>query len=157
MPNALSHAEIMPSSTGVVTPQISGFLTNEWCLHIHIFVEDSSDFTHNCCTKSTEITNSIVGKHGCEQKTCNNRKKFIHYHADNGFFARKGLKYLTHADKKSIRYCGVSAHFQNGKAENRIKKFCSVARTMIINATHESLQEIAPSLWVFAMPTSLWF
>ena len=44
-----------------------------------------------------------------------------HYHADNGRFTDKDFKQAIQDAGQSISYCGVNVHFQNGRAEKRIR------------------------------------
>jgi hypothetical protein len=43
-----------------------------------------------------------------------------HYHADNGRFAEKIFMADVARKGQTISFCGVNAHFQNGKAERKI-------------------------------------
>jgi len=52
---------------------------------------------------------------------------------------------------QTITYCGVSAHFQNGVAEKRIRDLQDVARTMLIHAYRRWATAISVNLWPYAM------
>ena len=150
VPGSVAHTGIMPSSVAGLIPQMTGFLTHQCYFHTHIFVDDKSDFIFGHHVKSTDVSEAIDAKRACERETCNHGRKVNHYHADNGTFACKGYKDAIYSHKQTISYCGVGAHFQNGKAENRIKNICANDRTTLFNAMHKWHQVTAPSLWPFS-------
>ena len=45
----------------------------------------------------------------------------MHYHADNGRFADKEFMDTIANKRHTVSFCGVNAHFQNGRAEKRIR------------------------------------
>ena len=57
-----------------------------------------------------------------------------HYHADNGRFADK--EFVSHVTRsgQSISYCGVNAHWQNGRAEKRIRDLQDRVRVQLLHA-----------------------
>ena len=57
-----------------------------------------------------------------------------HYHADNGLFDTKVFKAAIAKASQTLTFCGVNAHHQNGKAENRIKDVTQGARTALLHA-----------------------
>ena len=44
-----------------------------------------------------------------------------HYHSDNGLFDTKLFKRSIEKSNQTLSFCGVNAHYQTGKAENRIQ------------------------------------
>jgi hypothetical protein len=73
------------------------------------------------------------------------------YHTDNGVF--KAREFLTELSEKGqgIRYSGVSAHFQNGAAENGIKLVVRNARTMMLHVALRWPGYSEQELWPMAM------
>ena len=136
---------------------MEGFLTNERCFHAHVFADDYSDFTRGYHAKLTDVTDDIQAKHACERETHNDGKQVRHHHAGNSSFSCKDCKDEVHKHKESIIYCTVGTHFQNGKAEDRIKNTCTVARTTLISAINKWPQLITPSLSLFAASTAIAF
>ena len=59
-----------------------------------------------------------------------------HYHADNGLFDTKLFKESVTLSNQTLSFCGVNAHYQNGKAERRIKEVTTGARTALLHAAH---------------------
>jgi hypothetical protein len=73
------------------------------------------------------------------------------YHTDNGVFkAREFLQELSEKGQ-GIRYSGVSAHFQNGAAENGIKLVVRNARTMMLHVALRWPGYAEQELWPMAM------
>jgi hypothetical protein len=73
------------------------------------------------------------------------------YHTDNGVF--KAREFLQELSEKGqvIRYGGVSAHFQNGAAENGIKLVVRNARTMMLHVALRWPGYAEQELWPMAM------
>ena len=68
------------------------------------------------------ITHQETGmtKHAFEQSAEQRGLKITHYHADNRQFAENAFIQDCQANRQSLSYCGVNAHFQNGIAERCI-------------------------------------
>jgi hypothetical protein len=73
------------------------------------------------------------------------------YHTDNGVF--KAQEFLSELSTKGqgIQFSGVSAHFQNGTAENGIKLIVRNARTMMLHVALRWPGFYEQELWPMAM------
>jgi hypothetical protein len=73
------------------------------------------------------------------------------YHADNGRF--QDIKFKEHCIEQSQRltYCGVNAHFQNGRAERKIRDLQDGARTSLLHAMKKWPTAITVNLWPYAL------
>ena len=78
----------------------------------------------------------------------------LHYHADNGRFANKGLIDNCQLNNQRLTYCGVNAHFQNGIAKKRIWDLQEATRTSLLFALHKWLRMLSIHLWPYAMCTA---
>jgi hypothetical protein len=56
------------------------------------------------------------------------------YHADNGRFQDAAFKDSCKEKGQELSFCGVNAHFQNGKAERKIRDLQDRARTSLLFA-----------------------
>jgi hypothetical protein len=74
-----------------------------------------------------------------------------HYHADNGLFDTKVFKASIQSVNQTLSFCGVNAHHQNGKAENRIKDVTTGARTSLLHAAHSWPKVVNAALWSAAI------
>ena len=66
------------------------------------------------------------------------------FHTDNGIFAEEGFKRDVSDNTKTISYCGVRSHFQNGIADTAIKQLTEKARTILIHAKNRWPEVIQP-------------
>ena len=74
-----------------------------------------------------------------------------HYHSDNGLFDTKIFLDSVKTSNQTMTFCGVNAHHQNGKAENRVKDITTHARTSLLHASHRWPLAIHASLWHVAI------
>jgi hypothetical protein len=70
--------------------------------------------------------------------------KIQNYHADNGHFQDNTLKNHCQEQRQGISYCGVNAHFQNGKVEKKIRGLQDSSRTCLLNAIRKWPEVIMP-------------
>ena len=77
--------------------------------------------------------------------------RITHYHADNGRFADNAFIQDCHANRQSLSYCGVNAHFQNGIAERRIRDLQERTRTSMLYAMNKWKKMVNINLWPYAM------
>ena len=76
--------------------------------------------------------------------------KVRHYHADNGRFADQGFLDSLAKDQ-TISFCGAYAHWQNGKAEKRIRDLQDQGRKVLIYSTARWPQASNINLWPYAL------
>jgi hypothetical protein len=84
-----------------------------------------------------------------EAATCGVTVKM--YHTDNGVFTSKEFMAELIEKGQGVRFCGVSAHFQNGAAENAIKNVTNRARTIMFHAFLHWPENADRNLWPMAM------
>jgi hypothetical protein len=78
----------------------------------------------------------MEAKQACE-RWCNSHNLLVkHYHADNGRFAETVFMADVARQGQTISFCGVNAHFQNGKAERRIRLLQELAWSQLLHAMH---------------------
>ena len=58
----------------------------------------------------------------------------MNYHADNGRFQDNAWKNDCENKAQGLTFCGVNAHWQNGKAEKKIRDLQDSARTIFLYA-----------------------
>ncbi len=73
------------------------------------------------------------------------------YHADNRYFADKGFQDDCTSCNKTITFCGVGRHHQNGIAEQKIKELTLGAETLLLHAKRMLLEYISTFLWPFTL------
>ena len=75
----------------------------------------------------------------------------MHYHCDNGRFADNAFKSSVETSGQTISYYGVNAHFQNGRAEKKIRDLRESARTQLLHAMNRWPTGITLNLWPYAL------
>ena len=86
------------------------------------------------------------------ERVCNaHGVRVTHYHADNSLFDTKAFKASVTKAQKTLSFCGVYAHHQNGKSEQRIKDVTEDARNSLLHAAHTWPKAVIPSLWPAAL------
>jgi hypothetical protein len=73
------------------------------------------------------------------------------YHTDNGVFKAREFQAELTEKGQGICFSGVSAHFQNGAAENGIKLVVHNARTMMLHVALRWPGFAEQELWLMAM------
>jgi hypothetical protein len=111
-----------------------------------IFVDHFSRLSYVYLQESTKGAHTLAAKRSFETYASTHGVKIRHYHADNGRF----LNHCELAGQK-ISLCEVSAHFQNGIAERRIKDLTERSRTSLLHAVHRWPSAITINLWPYAL------
>jgi hypothetical protein len=101
-----------------------------------IFVNHFSRLSYVYLQESTKGAQTLATKRSFETYDSTHGVKIRPHHADNGRFAEK--LFLNHCELagQKISLCGVSAHFQNGIAERRIKDLTERSRASLLHAMH---------------------
>jgi len=125
-----SHA---PGFCGV----LRGFLTKRRYSCATVFIDHYGNLAYVHLQKSTMIKETIEAKRALEAYARQYGVVILHYHADNGRFTDK--QFINQIDKEqhTIRFCAANAHFQNGKAEKRIRDLQEEARTMLLHSINK--------------------
>ena len=92
-----------------------------------------------------------MAKHAFERAAAQRGVTIKHYHADNGRFADNAFIQDCQANRQILSYCGVSAHFQNGIAERRIRDLQERTRTSMLYAMNKWRKMVIINLWPYAM------
>ena len=78
-------------------------------------------------TAVKEASDCNLSTHGVTSK---------HYHADNVLFDTEVFKSSIKLANQTLLFCGLSANYQNGKAERRIGDVTQSTGTFLIHASH---------------------
>jgi hypothetical protein len=116
-----------------------------------VFVDHFSRLSYVYLQESTKGVQTLAAKRSFEAYAASHGVTIWHYHADNGRFAEK--LFLNHCERsgQQVTLCGVSAHFQNGIAERRIKDLTERSRTSLLHAVHRWPSAITINLWPYAL------
>ena len=113
-----------------------GFLTPKKFHYSSFFIDDRSDYIFIYYQESTSAEETIVAKHTYKAELRKYGKEARHYYMDNRTYVVAKYKAEIEDKKQTLIFCGVGSNHKNGKAENRIKIICNLARCMLIHAMH---------------------
>jgi len=130
---------------------LKGFLTKKRYTYSTIFVDHYSGYTYVHLQTSTNSEETVKAKDAFENILGAMNVQVKHYHADNGRFCQKGFMQSIREKEQTISFCGVSAHFQNGKAKKRIRDLQDQARKMLLHAIAKWPQANTTHLWPYAL------
>ena len=130
---------------------LRGFITNRRYTCATIFTDHNSCFSYIHLQNSTSGIDIVAAKSAFEAYSLQYGVHIKHYHADNGRFADKDFLTAIHADKQTISFCAVNAHFQNGIAEKRNRELQEQAQTALLHSINKWYQVSSIHLWPYAL------
>jgi hypothetical protein len=142
----------MESSTAGFIGQLKGaILTTLRYKYATVFVDLYSDYTYVYLHTKITSEETLKAKKAFELHAESFGVKVKQYHADNGRF--QDIAFKTHCEQhgQSLTFCGVNAHFQNGRAERRIRDLQDGARTSLLHAIKKWPTAITINLWPYAL------
>ena len=116
-----------------------------------VFVDHYSDLSFVYLMKRITSEETLKAKLAFEAYAKSLGVAVRHYHADNGRFADNAFLKSVSDSGQTISFCGVNAHFQNGRAEKRIRDLQDLARTMLIHAKQRWPTAVEVNLWPYAI------
>ena len=143
--------DVLTSPVPGLIGQMAGFLTKQRYNHALVFVDHYSDFGYVHLLKTQTAEEVLLGKAAFEAYAESHGIAIQHYHADNGIFAARAWVQACHDSHQGMTYAGVNAHFQNGRAEKRIRDLQDMARCMLIHGHHRWQTAITANLWPWAI------
>jgi hypothetical protein len=131
--------------------QTKGHPTRERYNGATVFADHYSDVTYVYLRKTLNAKDTLEAKEAFERWARSCGTTINHYHADNGRFAEN--EFMADVAKKgqTISFCGINAHFQNGKAERRIRSLSEQGRAQLLHAMARWPVAITHHLWPYAV------
>ena len=86
-----------------------------------MFVDHSFDFTYVHLMSKLNAEAKVEANLEFERICYSYGVKSLRYHADNGLFDTNKFKEACNVSKRTLSFCGVNDHHQNGKPENIVK------------------------------------
>ena len=74
-----------------------------------------------------------------------------HYHTDNGRFTDRQFMEATSSKYQTVSFYGVNAHFQNGRAEQRIRDLQDQVRNVLLRSVARWPKSSSAHLWSYAV------
>jgi hypothetical protein len=141
----------LESTTPGLIAQLKGTPTKLRYRYVTVFVDHYSGLSFVYLQKTITSEETVEAKRAFEAYAKTLNVQIRHYHADNGRFADNLFIKAVKEAGQTISFCGVNAHFQNGRAEKRIRDLQDSARTQLIHAKHRWPKAIETCLWPYAM------
>ena len=150
-PGQVVSVDQLESNTPGFIAQLKGKLTQQRYNYATVFVDQFSGYTFVYFQHRITSEETVQAKHAFESAAEQRGVKIVHYHANNGRFADNAFIMSCNAQRQSLSYCGVNAHFQNGIAERRIWDLQEQTWTSMLYAMNRWKKMILICLWPYAM------
>jgi hypothetical protein len=131
--------------------QLKGKLTKRQYGVTTIFVDHASQLSYVHLQSRVTAEETVEAKKAFEAYARSHGVIVKHYHADNGCFAESLFMSAVAESGQTISFCRVSAHFQNGIAEKRIRDLSEQARKQLLHANARWPSAIKINLWPYAL------
>ena len=152
IPGQIVSVDQLVSYTPGLIPTHRGLPTTKRYSGATIFVDHASDFTYVHLMKGTpDAEKTVEAAQAFERREKSHGVNIHHYHADNVLFDTFTFKAKVATSNQTMSFCGVNAHYQNGKDENRVKDVTISTSTSLLHAAHRWPNAIYSSLWPAAM------
>jgi hypothetical protein len=151
LPGQCVSADQLESPVAGFIGQNKGFFFRKRYKVATIFMDHFSRLSYVYLQESTKGAQTLAAKRLFEAYSASHGVKVQQYHAGNGRFAEH--LFLNHCEKsgQKVSLCGVSAHFQSGIAERRIKDLTERSRTSLLHAIHRWPSAVTINLWPYAL------
>jgi hypothetical protein len=142
----------MESSTAGLIGLLRGaILTKLRYRYATVFVDMFSDYTYVYLHTKITSEETVKAKKAFEAHADSFGVKIKQYYADNGRFQDVAFKAHSEEQGQALTFCGVNAHFQNGRAERKIRDLQDGARTSLLHAIKKCPSAITINLWPYAL------
>ena len=150
-PGQCVSVDQMVSSTPGYVAQLRGRATKLRYRVATVFVDHYSGLSYVALQYGATAEETILAKRKFEEFAQMHGVRVQHYHADNGIFADNKFRQAVRDDRQTLSFCGVNSHWQNGRAERRIRELTEHARTSLIHAMRRWPSAITTNLWPHAL------
>ena len=150
-PGQCISVDQLESTTPGFIAQLKGRATRNRYKYVTVFVDHFSGHSFTYLQKRITSDETVRAKVAYEAYAKSLGVTIKHYHADNGRFADNAFLRSVADCKQTISFCGVNAHFQNGRAEKKIRDLQDLARTQLIHAKHRWPAAVEVALWPYAL------
>ena len=150
-PGQVVSVDQLESNTTGFIAQLKGKLTQQRYNYATVFVDQFSGYTFVYLQHRITSEETVQAKHAFERAAEQRGVKILHCHADNQRFTGNAFIADCNAQRQSLSYCGVNAHFQNGIAGRWIQDLQELTRTSMLYAMNKWKRMILICLWPYAM------
>ena len=153
-PGDCVSVDTLESTTPGLIAQLRGNPTKARYHYATIFIDHYSNYSYVHLHQENNGDEVVLAKRAFEQHVRHMGVTVKHYNADNGLFADIKFRQAINTAGQTISFCGVNAHFMNGKAEARIRQLQDLGRTCLIHASNRWPGAITANLWPYAIRSS---
>jgi hypothetical protein len=150
-PGECVSVDQMEATVPGLIAQLKGLPTKKRYNCATIFVDHFSGLSYVHLQQALTSKETIQAKQAFESFAASHGVQIRHYHDDNGRFADNDFRQAVQGKRQTISFCGVNAHWQNGRAEKRIRDLTESARSMLLHAQRRWDDAITPNLWPYAL------
>lgn len=150
-PGQCISVDQLQSTTPGFIAQLKGLLTRRRYTAATIFVDHYSGYSYVHLQPDMTSDSTVAAKEAFEAHSKELGVTIESYHADNGRFADNAFIEAVRLARQTISYCAAHAHFQNGKAEKRIRDLQEAARKQLLHAIARWPEVITFHLWPYAL------
>jgi hypothetical protein len=138
----------LESTTPGFVGQLKGqILTKVRYRYAAVFVDLYSDYTYVHFHANITSEETVRAKQAFETHLRTYGVTVLQYHVDNGRFQDKLFKLDCESKNQQLSFCGVNAHYQNGRAEKKIQDLQDSTRTSLLHAMRKRPQAVIINLW----------
>ena len=139
------------SFTSGFLAQVKVHLTRRRYRVATVFLDHFSDLSYVHLQTSTNGSDTLESNKAFEAYARLHNVTIRHYHANNGRFVEHKWVHHCQDSGQTISYCAAYAHFQNGKAEKRIRDLQEQARNILLHAIIRWQSAVTIHLWPYAL------
>ena len=151
MPGQCVSVDHMESTQVGFFAQLKGILTRRRYRAATVFVDHFSGYKYVHLMSHLSSDETIAAKVAFERHASELGVSILHYHADNGRFQDNAFRAACEQGGQRLTFCGVNAHFQNGRAEKAIRDLSESARKQLLHAQARWPDAIHLALWPYAL------
>ena len=149
-PGQCVSVDQMESTAPGFIAQLKGRITKRRYYKATVFVDHFSGYSYVHLQETLTSADTIKAKHAFEAHCDSLGVKVRRYHCDNGRFADNAFIQDTRKLGQTISFCGVNAHFQNGRAEKKIRDLRESSRTQLLHAINRWPGVCSIHLWGYS-------
>ena len=116
-----------------------------------LFVDHASSKIFTYHQRSLAASDTIIAKRHMEQDALSCGVTIKNFQTDNGVFKSKAFEFALQNGLQTIKFSGVGAHHQNGRAERAIQTVQNMTRSMLLHAALNWKDMYNSNLWPFAL------
>jgi hypothetical protein len=150
-PEQCISVDQMISTQNSFYAQLKGRLTLRRHRAATIFVDHYSGFKYVHLMTSLTSDETVAAKIAFEQQASKHGVTILHYHANNGQFQDSTFRAACKQGRQRVTFCGVNAHFQNGRVEKAIRDLSESAPKQLLHAQARWSGAIHLALWPYTL------